>query len=49
MDFIKDMTMFMIERKKYWLYPIIIFLMLIGFLIVIGGSTAAGPFIYTLF
>ena len=36
------------ENKKYWLLPIILMLMLVGVLIIMGGSTAA-QFIYTLF
>jgi hypothetical protein len=36
------------EHKKWWLTPIIISVLLLGLLIVLGG-TAAGPFIYTLF
>jgi len=36
------------EHKKLWLVPIFIILLLMGFLIVIGGSSAA-PFIYRLF
>ena len=35
-------------NKKYWLLPIVVALLLVG-VIVILGSTAAGPFIYTLF
>jgi len=37
------------ERKKFWLAPVIILLLLLGVLIVIGGSSAIAPFIYTLF
>ena len=37
------------ERKKFWLVPVIIILLLAGFLIVFGGGTAIAPFIYTLF
>ena len=36
------------QNKKYWLIPIILILLLIGVLIILG-STAAAPFIYTLF
>jgi hypothetical protein len=36
------------QNKKYWLIPLIVILILFG-LIVILGSTAAAPFIYTLF
>lgn len=49
MDFIKDIWQFMRERKKFWLAPIIIVLLLMGLLIFLGGSTAVSPFIYTLF
>ena len=40
---------FLKERKKWWLAPIIVFLVLFGFLIVITEGTAVAPFIYTLF
>jgi len=49
MDFLKDLWLFMKERKKFWLAPIIIILLLLGILIVFGGSSAIAPFIYTLF
>ncbi|MFT5915794.1 MAG: hypothetical protein ACI81T_002297 [Bacteroidia bacterium] len=49
MEFLKDMWLFMKERKKFWLAPLIMILMLIGLLLVFGGSGAAAPFIYSLF
>jgi hypothetical protein len=49
MDFLKDLWLFMKERKNFWLLPIIIILLLIGLVIVFGGSSAIAPFIYTLF
>lgn len=49
MENIKDMFLFIIERKKFWLGPLIFFLLLIGVIIVFFGSSAAAPFIYTLF
>lgn len=49
MDFLKDLWSFLKARKKWWLAPLIIVLLLIGILIVLGGSTAIAPFIYTLF
>ena len=49
MDFIKDLWRFMKERKKFWLVPIIIVLVLFGALMVFGGGSAVAPFIYTLF
>ena len=49
LDVIKDLWKFMIQRKKFWLAPIIIVALLLGLLIVFGGGTAMAPFIYTLF
>tara|TARA_B100002051_G_C16405374_1_gene471963 strand:+ start:467 stop:625 length:159 start_codon:yes stop_codon:yes gene_type:complete len=40
---------FIKERKKWWLAPIIFFLVLFGALIVLTEGTAIAPFIYTLF
>jgi hypothetical protein len=37
------------ERKKFWLAPIILVLLLLGLLLVFGGGSAIAPFIYTLF
>lgn len=45
----KDFWKFMKERKKFWLAPVIIILLLLGVLIVFGAGSAAAPFIYTLF
>jgi len=39
---------FVLHNKKWWLTPIIVVLILVGFLAVLGGSGVA-PFIYTLF
>lgn len=49
MDFLKDIWGFMKARKKFWLAPLIFVLLLIGTLLVLGGSSAIAPFIYTLF
>ena len=40
---------FMKVRKKWWLLPIVIFLILLGALIVFAEGSALAPFIYTLF
>lgn len=48
-DFLKDIWAFMKERKKYWLLPLIITLVLLGALIVLSQSSVIAPFIYTLF
>ncbi len=48
-EFLKDLWDFMRERKKFWLAPIIIVLLLLGVLIVLTQGSAVAPFIYTLF
>ncbi len=45
---LREFADFLFENKKWWLTPIILVLLLMGLLIVLGGSGAA-PFIYTLF
>lgn len=40
---------FLGARRKFWLAPIIIFLLLLGLLLVLTESTVVGPFIYTIF
>ncbi len=49
LEFLNDLWAFMRERKKFWLAPIIIVLLLLGVLIVLAEGTAVAPFIYTLF
>jgi hypothetical protein len=49
MSFLKDLWLFLKERKKFWLLPIIIILIVLGLLIVFGGGSVFAPFIYTLF
>ena len=49
LEFLNDLWAFMRERKKFWLAPIIIVLLLLGVLIVLTEGTAVAPFIYTLF
>lgn len=48
-ELIKDFGAFMNKRKKYWLAPIIIVMVLLGVLIVFAHGSAVAPFIYTLF
>lgn len=48
-EVIKDFWGFLRERKKWWLAPIVIMLLLLGLLIVFTESSALAPFIYTLF
>ena len=48
-EFWKDLWQFMRERKKFWLAPIIIVMVLLGGLIILAQGSAVAPFIYTLF
>ena len=49
LGFLKEFCEFLRERKKYWLFPIIIVLTLFGVLIVLSQGSAVAPFIYTIF
>ena len=49
MEFIRELWDFMRIRKRYWLAPIILILMLFGLLIVFTETSAVAPFVYTLF
>ncbi len=49
LDLLKDLWAFMKVRKKFWLAPIIVILLLLGALIVLSQGSAIAPFIYTLF
>jgi hypothetical protein len=49
MELLKDLWAYLRQNKKWWLAPVIFVLLLIGVLLVIGGSSAIAPFIYTLF
>lgn len=46
---VAELWEFLRVRKKYWLVPIVTFLLLIGALIVFTESSAIAPFIYTIF
>ena len=49
MSFLKELYRFLMVRKKFWLLPIFIMLVLFGALIVLTQGSAVAPFIYTLF
>jgi hypothetical protein len=49
LDLLKDLWGFMRARKKFWLAPIILIMLLLGALIVLAQGSAIAPFIYTLF
>jgi Family of unknown function (DUF5989) len=49
MSFLKELWEFMQVRKKYWLAPIVLSLLVFGGLIILAQGSAIAPFIYTLF
>ena len=49
MEFLKEFLEFLKVRKKYWLVPIIIVLVLFGGLIILSQGSVVAPFIYTIF
>mgnify|MGYP004238631519 CR=1 FL=1 len=49
MSFISEMWSFLRVRKKYWLIPSLLFLVIFGALIVLSQGSAVAPFIYTIF
>lgn len=49
MEFMKELWGFLKTRKKFWLLPLIIILLIFGILIVLTSGSAIAPFIYTLF
>jgi Family of unknown function (DUF5989) len=48
-SFVRELWQFMRVRKKYWLIPIIMTLLLLGGLLILAQGSAMAPFIYTLF
>lgn len=48
-ELLKDLWGFMRSRRKFWLAPIIIVMLLLGMLIVLAQGSVVAPFIYTLF
>ncbi|MBK24130.1 MAG: hypothetical protein CME70_09035 [Halobacteriovorax sp.] len=48
-EFFKEIWLYMKVRKKYWLAPVLIFVVFIGAFLVLAQSSPIAPFIYTLF
>lgn len=46
---IKDLWNFLRARKKWWLLPVILVLLVVGALLVLTSGTAVAPFVYTFF
>jgi len=49
MSFVGELWAFLSIRKKYWLLPIVLVMLLFGGLLIVSQISAVAPFIYTLF
>lgn len=49
MSILKELITFLKQEKKYWLWPLVIILLLLGLLIVLAEGSVLAPFIYSLF
>lgn len=49
MSFLRELWQFMRVRKKYWLFPVIVMMLVLGGLIVLSQGSAVAPMIYTIF
>jgi hypothetical protein len=49
LSFLGELVEFMLARKKYWLIPVVVLMVIFGGLIVLSQGSAVAPFIYTIF
>ncbi len=49
MSFLAELWLFLRVRKKYWLVPILLVMLIFGGLLVLAEGSAVAPFIYTIF
>jgi hypothetical protein len=49
MDFIRELLRFLMARKKLWLFPVILSMVVLGGLLILAKGSVVAPFIYTLF
>ena len=49
MSFLGELVSFMMARKKFWLLPIMVLMVVFGGLVVLSKGSAVAPFIYTIF
>lgn len=49
MSFLKDLWMFMRARKKFWLAPVILVMVVLGGILILAKGSVVAPFVYTLF
>jgi len=48
-ELLKDLWRYLMQNKKWWLIPLVITLLLVGFFLFLAASSALSPFIYSLF
>jgi len=48
-DTIRELVTFMLLRRKFWLWPVIAMLVLLGGMLLVSQGSALAPFIYTIF
>lgn len=49
MEFLKDIFQYAMERKKWWLMPLLLVFLILGALLVLAPGSVVAPFIYSLF
>ncbi len=49
MSFLRELWLFLKARKKFWLLPIILMMLLLGGILILAQGSVVAPFIYTLF
>ena len=49
MDFVKDLFGFLMKRRKFWLLPAILVLLILMIFVALSSGSAIAPFIYALF
>jgi Family of unknown function (DUF5989) len=49
MGFLRELMEFLLARKKYWLIPVVLVMVMVGGLLVLSHGTAFAPFVYTIF
>jgi len=49
MEFLRDFVRFLLRRKKYWLVPVLLVMVLIGGIVIFSQGSVLAPLIYTIF
>jgi hypothetical protein len=49
MAFLRELMEFLLARKKYWLIPVVLVMVVVGGILVLSQGTAVAPFLYTIF